>query len=351
MLAYVLSAGKLNASAGCQGTTAIIWKPIAPAFLRAAFGDMDAVRIVGEEALSAVISFAEQHRLAGIQRLLASGLPPRIARIPITNVYSGSDYSARIAIGSELAIANAVQPLRYCDIMVADPERGPCMSFKETTAEDGGENAFATLNAIEARILGCLIEKEATTPEVYPLTANAVVMACNQKNNREPVLELALGEVGHALRAMTDKGMVRVVDGARAQRYEHRFAQAWSVTTRQQALLAVMLLRGPQTLAELHTRSERLAAPADLEDVRFALERLTQRAQTLVVNLGRAAGQREDRYMHLLCGPVSAADFAVASDDPPASSKRGGFETRLGALEAEVSALRCELDALRECKT
>ena len=225
------------------------------------------------------------------------------------------------------------------------------MSLDEATGEDGGENAFATLNANEARILGCLIEKEATTPEVYPLTANAVVVACNQKNNREPVLELELGEVGHALRAMTDKGMVRVVDGARAQRYEHRFAQAWSVTTRQQALLAVLLLRGPQTLAELHTRSERLAAPADLEDVRFALERLTQRAHTLVVNLGRAAGQREDRYMHLLCGPVSAADFAVATDDAPAPSKRGGFEARLEALEAEVDALRRELDALRECKS
>lgn len=97
----------------------MIWKPIAPAFLRAAFGDMDAVRIVGEEALSAVISFAEQHRLAGIQRLLASGLPPRIARIPITNVYSGSDYSARIAIGSEHAIANVVLDTGSSTLVVA----------------------------------------------------------------------------------------------------------------------------------------------------------------------------------------------------------------------------------------
>jgi uncharacterized protein YceH (UPF0502 family) len=222
------------------------------------------------------------------------------------------------------------------------------MALNQNTSGDSGESAFATLSIIEARVLGCLIEKEATTPEVYPLTENAVVMACNQKTNREPVLELEHGEVGHALREMTDKGLVRAVHGARAQRYEHRFAQYWSVTARQQALLAVMLLRGPQTLAELHTRSERLAPPVDLEDLRLTLERMTQRAPALVVNLGRAAGQREGRYMHLLCGPVSAADIALAADDASAPSKRSGFEARLEALETEVEALRRELDALRD---
>jgi uncharacterized protein YceH (UPF0502 family) len=214
-----------------------------------------------------------------------------------------------------------------------------------------GETAPAILSAIEARILGCLIEKQATTPEAYPLTANAVVMACNQKNNREPVLELEPGEVGHALRDMSDKGLVRAVHGARAQRYGHRFATALSVTTRQQALLAVMMLRGPQTIAELQSRSERLAPPAEMEEVRQTLERLMQRAPALVVNLGRAAGQREDRYMHLLCGPVSMADFAGGGDDAPAASRRGALEARVDALEAEVEALRRELEALRPAGT
>ena len=232
--------------------------------------------------------------------------------------------------------------------MPFDPERGPCMSLDQNTGGGAAPASLATLNAIEARILGCLIEKEATTPEVYPLTANAVVVACNQKNNREPVLELEPGEVGHALREMTDKGMVRAVHGARAQRYEHRFAQAWSVTVRQQALLAVLLLRGPQTLAELHARIERLTAPTDLEDLRLTLDRMAQRAPALIVNLGRAAGQREGRYMHLLCGPVSAADFAAGADDATTPSKRGGIEARLEALEAEVEALRRELEALRD---
>lgn len=206
---------------------------------------------------------------------------------------------------------------------------------------------MATLSAIEARILGCLIEKQATTPEAYPLTANAVLVACNQKNNREPVLELEPGEVEHALREMADRSLVRAVHGARAQRYEHRFATELSATTRQQALLAVMLLRGPQTLGELHSRSERLAPPTDLEEIRQNMERLMQRAPALVVKLGRGAGQREDRYMHLLCGEVSAADYATAADDAPGASKRGGLEARLESLEAEVSALRGELEELR----
>jgi uncharacterized protein YceH (UPF0502 family) len=219
------------------------------------------------------------------------------------------------------------------------------MSPDESTS--GAGPAPALLSAIEARILGALIEKQATTPEAYPLTANALVLACNQKNNREPVMELEPGEVGHALREMTGKGLVRIVDGARSQRYEHKFASTFSVTTRQQALLAVLLLRGPQTLAELHSRSERLAAPGDLDDVRQMLDRLIQREPTLVVNLGRAAGQREDRYMHLLCGPVSAADYAGSAADEAAPSRRGALEARVEALEAEVAALRRELEALR----
>jgi uncharacterized protein YceH (UPF0502 family) len=203
------------------------------------------------------------------------------------------------------------------------------------------------LDPIEARILGCLVEKQATTPEAYPLTANAVLVACNQKNNREPVMELEPGEVEHALRAMEGKALVRSVHGARAQRYEHRFATVYSVTTRQQALLAVLLLRGPQTVAELHTRSERLAPPGDLEEVRQTLERLMQRAPALVVKLGRAAGQREDRYMHLLCGPVSPDDYAAFADEAPAAARRGGLEARVESLEAEVAALRSALEALQ----
>ncbi len=202
------------------------------------------------------------------------------------------------------------------------------------------------LNAIEARILGSLVEKEATTPEGYPLTANAVVLACNQKTSREPVMELQPGAVGHALRELETRRLVRAVDGARAQRYEHRFSQGYSITPPQQALLAVLLLRGAQTVAELHTRCERLAAFADLEQVRDTLERLATRSPALVVNIGRGGGQREDRYMHLLGGPVDAEALLASVKAQPAAARQG-LEARIEALEAQVVELRAELDALR----
>ena len=205
------------------------------------------------------------------------------------------------------------------------------------------------LDAVEARILGSLVEKEATTPEAYPLTANALVLACNQKNNRDPLLELEAGEVGHALRVLEQRGLVRSVHGARAQRYEHRFNQVFSLTLKQQALLSVMLLRGPQTVAELQTRCERLQAFADAEEVRQTLERLMQRQPALVLKLARQSGQREDRYMHLLCGPVDESLLAALPVSAPrvGSAGRDELEARVHSLEQRLSELEAELERLR----
>ena len=194
------------------------------------------------------------------------------------------------------------------------------------------------LNAIEARILGSLIEKEATTPEQYPLTENAVLVACNQKTAREPVMELSTGDVGHALRQLEPRGLVRSVHGARAQRYEHRFDKAFGVTVQQQALLAILLLRGAQTLAELQTRTDRLAKFAAPDDARHALERLAERE--LVLRLPKAPGQREERWMHLLSGPVDLDALAAAAPErAPRESGGGALEARIEALEARIAAL------------
>lgn len=208
-------------------------------------------------------------------------------------------------------------------------------------------NALAPLSDIHARILGCLIEKEATTPEGYPLTANSLVLACNQKTARDPLMELEPGEVGHALRQMESEGLVRSVHGARAQRYEHRFAPTYSVTAKQQGLLGVLLLRGAQTASELLTRSERIAGFADLDELRQTLDRLAQRSPALVVNIGRGPGQREDRYMHLLGGLVDA-ELLHASSKPSASSARDeGESDRLQALEARIESLEAEVAGLK----
>lgn len=215
------------------------------------------------------------------------------------------------------------------------------MSDNEST------NALATLSETHARILGCLIEKEATTPEGYPLTANSLVLACNQKTARDPLMELEPGEVGHALRQMESDGLVRSIHGARAQRYEHRFAQAYSVTGKQQGLLGVLLLRGAQTASELLTRSERIAGFADLEELRQTLDRLAQRSPALVVNIGRGPGQREDRYMHLLGGPVDVEQLLANSKSPAPSARDDGDDDRYQALEARVAVLESELAALK----
>ena len=206
-------------------------------------------------------------------------------------------------------------------------------------------SAPPVLSAVEARALGCLIEKEATTPDAYPLTVNATVVAANQKTSREPVLSLSPGDVQHALRQLEGHGLARQQFSSRAVRYEHRLAAALDLTQQQVILIGLLLLRGPQTANELLARSERMARFADAEDVRHQLERLAQRQ--LVVQLPRASGQREDRYMHLLGGPIDAEALSASFKVRPAASGNDELEARVQALEAEVAELREIVAALQ----
>ncbi|WP_018973928.1 YceH family protein [Rudaea cellulosilytica] len=204
------------------------------------------------------------------------------------------------------------------------------------------------LSAIEARILGSLIEKAAITPDIYPLTVNAVVQACNQKTSREPIMHLDTGEIGHALREMEAKGLVKLDPFAqRAARYTHCLDAVYGVMPRQRALLCVMLLRGPQTLSELHTRCERLADFPALDDVRDSLDRLLTREPALVVRIPRSGGQREDRYMHLLCGAVDVDAYAAAAAiHSPSFGASSELVDRVAKLEEEVAALKAQLETL-----
>ncbi len=208
------------------------------------------------------------------------------------------------------------------------------------------DSTLPQLNAVEARILGSLIEKEATTPEQYPLTQNAVQLACNQKTSRDPMMSLEPGEVGHALRKMEERKLVRSVHASRAQRYEHCAAQAFGVTQQQQAVLAVLLLRGPQTVAEILARTERLAKFADSDDVVHCLDRLAQREPAMTVRLPRASGQREERYMHLLGGPIDLDALAEAANTAAGNASGGRNADRIGQLEDRVAALEEALKKL-----
>ena len=213
------------------------------------------------------------------------------------------------------------------------------MTQESQIGEESSAAALVELGAIEARILGSLIEKQATTPDGYPLTLNSVVAACNQKSNREPMTHYEPGAVGHSLRQLEGKGFVTGTLSARASRYAHKFETGYNVTTRQRALLAVLMLRGPQTLNELYSRSERLADFPDAEEVQTVLDRLASREPALVVRLHRAPGQREDRYMHLLCGPVTM-DTAMVAEAEPSARSSGGLGDRVAQLEILVAQLQ-----------
>lgn len=216
-------------------------------------------------------------------------------------------------------------------------------------------NPPVALNALEARVLGCLVEKAATTPEVYPLTLNAAHLAVNQKSNRDPIMNAEPGAVGQALRSLEEKHLARVVHGARALRYEHTIDAALNLTTRSRAVIAMLLLRGPQTQAELLTRTARLADFPDGAILGDTLDRLIAREPALVTRIGRGPGQREDRYMHLLCGPVAdprAGAPRIEHEDGPAheasdsasGNRLADLEARVAALEHAVAELRAKIE-------
>ncbi|WP_339410141.1 YceH family protein [Pseudomonas sp. EA_35y_Pfl2_R5] len=205
--------------------------------------------------------------------------------------------------------------------------------------------AVETLTVVEARVLGCLIEKQLTTPEAYPLTLNALVLACNQKTSREPVLNLTAGQVGQALRSLEGREMARLVMGSRADRWEHRADKALELVAAQVVLLGLLLLRGPQTLNELLTRSSRMHDFEDAEQVRHHLERLISRQ--LACLLPRQSGQREDRYMHVLGDPADLqAALAARASEPQRATAGGQQDERLEALEARIAALEERLAQL-----
>jgi uncharacterized protein len=197
------------------------------------------------------------------------------------------------------------------------------------------------LDAVELRVLGCLIEKQRTTPEVYPLTLNSLRLACNQSTNREPVVDYDEATIRTALDRLERRGWVRLASGpgSRVAKFRHLFDEALSLTPKDLGLLAVLMLRGPQTSGELKQRTQRLYPFSTLEAVEAALGDLGQRE--LVRRLPRRPGQKEDRFEQLL------GEDAVEAT-PEAEPALEGGDDRLARLEEELSALRDEVIALRD---
>jgi uncharacterized protein YceH (UPF0502 family) len=205
------------------------------------------------------------------------------------------------------------------------------------------------LSILEARVLGCLIEKDITTPAYYPLSLNALVAACNQKSNRSPELEVAETEVLRALDSLRDRKLAWEMSSSvgRTLKYRHNATDTLSLTPHQTAILCELLLRGAQTTGELRTHASRLADFADAQQIGAVLGELMARTEApLVTKLPPGSGQREQRYAHLLCGPV-AAEAAPASYADSARLVVTSENERIAKLEAETAALREEIANLR----
>lgn len=212
------------------------------------------------------------------------------------------------------------------------------------------EATAAELTADEQRVLGCLIEKAATTPETYPLTMNALIAACNQSSNRDPVVTLGEDTVAGALTTLREHKLIRIVYPAHARvtKYRHVLDEVWALSPHELAVVAVLLLRGAQTQNELASRTERygdLGERDDLGGMAGVLERLARRPEPLVRLIERRPGQREDRYIHLL-GPTPIPEGSDGSAPP---GLRGSSTLdRIATLEAETANLRSQLASLRE---
>jgi uncharacterized protein len=206
------------------------------------------------------------------------------------------------------------------------------------------------LTESQARVLGALIEKEIATPDYYPLSMNALLNACNQKSNREPVTELDEETVRQALHGLDDKGLAGAVRGSdsRVTKYEHRFPEAYNFGRREVALICVLLLRGPQTPGELRGRTERLYSFDELSDVQSTLQKLIERDPPLVKVLARQPGTKESRYMHLFGGEVQPASPSVTfSETMHEAGGDSASAERLQVLEDQVAQLRREVAELR----
>ncbi|MFG6466140.1 YceH family protein [Roseateles sp. BYS87W] len=196
------------------------------------------------------------------------------------------------------------------------------------------------LTPLEARALAVLVEKEHTVPDSYPLSANALTAGCNQKTARDPVMEVSESEVLATVEELKGLALVNTVSGSRVLRYEHNFARAAGVPGAAVALLTQLMLRGPQTAAELRQNTERLHRFADVSSVEGFLEELAGREAPMAIKLPKAPGAREARWAHLLCGPVASVDQAAAVAQPR--------DEELALQRVELAALRAEVASLRD---
>ncbi|WP_167631376.1 YceH family protein [Mariprofundus ferrooxydans] len=202
------------------------------------------------------------------------------------------------------------------------------------------EPVTGMLSALEARVLGCLMEKQMTTPDYYPLTLKALTAACNQKSSRVPVMNLSESETGGVVNGLRAEGLVTARMDGRADRFEHHLSRKLGLSTKERAVLCVLMLRGALTVNEIRINTGRMTTFDSVDELQTLLDGLIGRDDPLLIRIPRAAGQREDRYAHLLCG---VPEFDTAA---PASAGGSKASDRIDALEQEVADLKADLQRL-----
>lgn len=208
----------------------------------------------------------------------------------------------------------------------------------ENVTEEETQTAFFT--AQEARVIASLMEKHLTTPNNYPLTMNSLTNACNQKSNREPVMNLTEGQIGHTINELVDRKLAGLEYGERANKITHRVCTELELDRKQQAVITVLILRKPQTLNDIKTRTARMVDFSGLEEVHDVINNLIERDKPLVILIPKGAGRREERYAHTLCGEVEIEDNAK---EPIEINTVSIENDRLDALEARIATIEDKL--------
>lgn len=236
------------------------------------------------------------------------------------------------------------------------------MQIDDITSNENQDAVVAKapqLLEIELRVLGALMEKQLTTPDGYPLTLNSIITACNQKSSREPISNYQQGEIARALQELEDRNYIRKERGSRSDKFSQNFINQLELGKKQQALLCVMMLRGPQTLSELNTRTQRMCEFIDKEDLELCVDRLSERETPYAIRLGQQPGQRGERIGHLFAGVPTVYPSAVATTSSTvASTAPAGrtaekdetielLEMEIASLTEQVSALKTETSTLK----
>ncbi|MGI1679839.1 MAG: DUF480 domain-containing protein [Cellvibrionaceae bacterium] len=201
---------------------------------------------------------------------------------------------------------------------------------------------------MEARVLGALMEKQLTTPDAYPLTLNSLVLACNQKTSREPITNLTNAQAQQTVNDLRERKLIDVEYGSRADRYDQKLSKQLFLDKQQQALINIMLLRGPQTIGDLYSRTQRMADFDSPEDIEERLQIMSEKTSPVVVRIPRQSGQREDRYMHLLSGDIDLSQLTLKTSEAKQTDSISRSNTSNDDLRQQVEKLEARVAVLEE---